>query len=123
MVAGTYTVMIIDEGHDWYCTLEDSFTLIQPPQISLAETLSDYNGFEITCSDSASGWIKVDVAGGYYHPADPYVYEWTRQPDILLAEDTDSAADLTAGLYQVRITDSLNCSRDSIITLNEPTQL
>jgi len=110
-------------GPTWYCTLEDSFTLVEPPQITLAEILSDYNGFEITCADSASGWIKVDVAGGYYHPANPYVYEWTRLPDILLAEDADSAYDLSAGQYQVRITDSLNCSRDWTFTLNEPPQL
>ncbi|MCK5465110.1 MAG: SprB repeat-containing protein, partial [Bacteroidales bacterium] len=123
LVAGTYTVLISDLGPTWYCTLEDSFTLVQPPQISLAETLSDYNGFQITCADSASGWIKVDVAGGYYHPSEPYVYEWTRLPDIPLAEDADSASDLTAGQYQVRITDSLNCSRDWTFTLNEPPQL
>jgi len=123
LVAGTYNVVISDVGPTWYCTLEDSFTLVQPPQISLAETLSDYNGFEITCADSASGWIKVDVAGGYYHPANPYTYEWIRQPDILLAENTDSVADLAAGQYQVRITDSLNCSKDTIFTLNEPPQL
>jgi gliding motility-associated-like protein len=65
----------------------------------------------------------VDVSGGYYHPADPYVYEWTRLPDIPLAEDTDSAADLSAGQYKVLITDSLKCSRNWTFTLNEPAQL
>ena len=123
LAAGTYTVLISDTGPNWYCALEDSFTLIQPPEISLAETLSDYNGFQISCADSSSGWIKVDVAGGYYHPADPYVYEWTRLPDTPLSENTDSATDLSAGQYRVMVTDSLNCSRNWTFTLNEPTPL
>ena len=123
LAAGTYTVVITDQGKNWNCTHTDSFTLIQPPRIGLVETISDYNGFEITCADSSSGWIKVDVTGGYFHPADPYVYEWMRLPDIPIGANADSVAGLSAGAYQVRITDSLNCSWDTSFTMNEPTHL
>jgi gliding motility-associated-like protein len=125
--AGTYYVYVSDSvGAPYntsYCNLTDSFTLIQPPQLTLQDTISDYNGYAITCADSATGWIAIDVSGGYYHAQDPYSYEWSYQPGGTPIAGTDSVYGLNAGEYQLIVTDSLGCPGMWTFNLDEPEQL
>jgi len=124
--AGTYSVSVRDSvlfQDTSYCTYADTFTLIQPPQLTLQDTTSYYNGYEITCADSATGWISVDVSGGFYHAQDPYSYDWIRLSSGNPVMGADSVHGLLSGLYQLTVTDSLECPKTWNFQLDEPEQL
>jgi gliding motility-associated-like protein len=119
--AGTYYVKVLDQ---YNCELRDTFTLIQPPPLILSDTnMSNYNGFEITCADSATGWIAVQADSGFYHPADPYTFGWNHLETGNPVAGNDSIYGLVAGHYRLTVTDSLGCYRIDTFSLDQPEQL
>ncbi|MBN7800534.1 gliding motility-associated C-terminal domain-containing protein [Algoriphagus aestuariicola] len=73
---------------------------------------------EITCSGDNSGSIALDVRGGVA----PYRYEWLHDPALNSAE----ALGLIEGVYQVKVTDQLGCTRlidNLILTAPEPLEI
>jgi gliding motility-associated-like protein len=119
--SGTYWVDVEDEFN---CHLSDTFTLIEPPELVLLDTnLSEYNGYNITCADSTTGWIAVQADGGFYHPEDPYSYDWLFLEGDHSPPAEDSISGLGAGRYILTVTDSLGCFRVDTIQLVEPDTL
>ena len=76
--------------------------------------ISDYNGYNIKCKGGHSGWISVDISGGYI----PYTYLWNT------GEATSLITNLYAGNYSIEITDALGCKINyGAINLIEPNDL
>ena len=67
----------------------------------------------ISCNDSADGSATVNANGG----TSPYTYAWSS------GETTKNLSALDPGNYTVTITDSKNCSKDTSLTISEPTSL
>ena len=112
LTAGAYTLIITDAN---LCAVDTTISLNQPiniPQNNNYVT-SDYNGFDISCNGYSDGWIELNVTGGY----GPYTYLWSN------LSTQDSIFDLSAGTYNVTITDSLGCLDQVKIILDEPQNL
>jgi gliding motility-associated-like protein len=110
LYAGAYLLTVVDAD---LCAIELQIIVSQPTPISeyLNIESSNYNGFNIACKTENSGWISLEVSGGYI----PFTYAWNT------GESTDSISNLYADMYNVTVTDGLGCSLnlDSII-LTEP---
>ncbi|MFC2081479.1 T9SS type B sorting domain-containing protein, partial [Bacteroidota bacterium] len=123
---GTYYVSVSDSipgVSNYNCELSDGFTLARPQQLTLQDTLSYYNGYEISCADSATGWIAVDVSGELDNLQDPSWYDWTYLGNGNSVLGADSVYGLVAGQYQVTVTDSLGCPGIWTFQLDQPPQL
>jgi hypothetical protein len=110
--AGIYP-FIVEDGRGCRDTLEVQIT--QPQELTvIADTVSNYNGFPVSCPTSADGQSAALVNGG----VGPFQYEWTTG----LAGDT-SNADLPVGLNYVLVTDANGCVQTYQFNLNAPTAL
>ncbi|KPK82831.1 MAG: hypothetical protein AMS27_13875, partial [Bacteroides sp. SM23_62_1] len=111
---GTYNIHVTDQ---YGCYTDTVLTLYEPPAIIAVPTFSDYNNYNIACHDSSDGWISVDVSGGL----GPWDYQWVPVTGgSISTPDQDSIYSLTAGDYEVTVTDSLNCVRQWTYSLQEP---
>lgn len=100
---GTYTVTATD---DKGCTITGSATINQPTQFT--HTLASTN---INCYGDATGTITVTANGGT--PA--YTYTWNNGVSPI-----NNPTGLTAGQYNVTISDANNCMRYDSVVLTQP---
>lgn len=119
--AGAYSVVIENNSNvSEYGSCRREYQvgpLTDPKQITLEKSrVSVYNGFNITCNGANDGFLAISASGGtgVYQR-----YVWT--PDV---STSNSATNLPAGTYTVRVTDSNNCQSDATpYTLSEPEAL
>ncbi len=112
--AGTYTVYVQDK---YGCTVQRNFTITEAEDLTLDTIVSDYNGFDITCADSATGWVQLIAdkgAGAYEFKIDTTGASWVA---------TSRFNNLTAGTYQFFVKDANNCLDSITVTLDEPVEL
>jgi len=105
--AGTYTLVVTDANG---CTGTNNITLTEPGDITITGTLSDYSGFNVSTNGGADGTITLSVLGGT--PA--YMYAWSN------GGSTASLSGLSAGTYDVTVTDMNSCMALTSFTLTEP---
>lgn len=109
--AGTYSVSIADLNG---CTIAASATITEPdPLMATINSISDFNGFSVSCFGSSNGSIDAEAFGGMA----PYNYSWsngTSSEDLLM---------LTSGNYSLLVTDANNCTASLTVSLNEPSPL
>jgi len=70
---------------------------------------------DVSCNGGNDGSATVSATGG----TTPYTYQW----DDPLNQTTATATGLTAGTYNVIVTDANGCSASASVTINEPTAL
>ncbi len=116
LVAGDYQLHIVDGNG---CALDSSITLTAPASpIAASLTPALYaGGFNVACHGGNNGAIATDITGG----TAPYEVVWHGGNDSsYVGEDVTG---LTAGLYDVVVTDTNQCSFTTNITLTEPPAL
>ena len=106
LTAGSYDVVITDANN---CT-----TTATGVVVSAAELMATIAPFALDCFGDADGELTVVVEGG----TAPYTYAWT--PNV---STTATATGLTAGSYDVVITDANNCTTTATGVVTEPTEL
>ena len=98
------------------CMTYDTITINQPDSLYTTYTLSDYNGYNISCESGNDGEVDLMVIGG----TSPYfIYFDNTQylgPNPLITG-------LNAAIYSDSITDSNGCIYMESITLNEPPRI
>lgn len=92
------------------CFLDTNFYLTEPAALGINATLSDFNGFNVSCFGSSNGAIDQTISGG----VGPYNYLWST------TATTEDLSGLPAGTYNFVLTDANGCSRNAAYTLNEP---
>ena len=116
--AGTYNVEVTDSNG---CKISQSFVITEPPPIILTSTLSDFNGFNISCNGQNDGSIDITVSGGRISGGDTdYTYEWTTLNGSGIDPNVADQSGLTAGTYTIKITDSNNCTLTRSIDIVQP---
>ncbi len=109
--AGTYTVVVTDANG---CTATETFTLVEPPIISILASATD-----LACNDasgSADGAIDITVSGG----TGGYTYTWETTDGSGLVAGADDQTGLTAGTYSLTVTDDNGCMQLDSYTLTQP---
>ncbi len=106
LVAGTYNVTITDANG---CS-KILIVLITQPSSELATTIS--NSTNVSCFGGNNGNATVLASGG----TSPYTYSWNTNP----IQTSATANGLTAGTYNVTVTDANGCVDSSPVTITEP---
>ncbi|MBL0047187.1 MAG: choice-of-anchor L domain-containing protein [Bacteroidetes bacterium] len=109
LFAGTYTVVMLDTNT---CAFTDSITLTQPgnPIEGILTPFVYPGGNNVTCYGTSNGAIDLSVTGGVA----PYTYSWST------GAVTQDVSGLSAAIYSVLITDSINCFKSYSDTLIQP---
>ncbi|MNU73490.1 HYR domain protein [compost metagenome] len=102
---GTYTVAITD---DHGCTTADTVTIIEPEALGIASTLN-----QLSCYHVNDGSIQTSVSGG----TQSYTYNW------LSGEQTPNLSNLSAGNYNLTVTDANGCILTFNTTITQPDSL
>lgn len=108
--AETYTVTVYDDS---LCPSLIQVNITQPNIIQLLPSVvSDYHGQDISCYQASDGIAMVLATGG----VGGYQYLW----DDALSQTNDTVLNLSENIYHVTVTDTNNCSTDTLIALNDP---
>ncbi len=107
LVAGTYNVTVADAAN---CTV-DTFAVITEPAAALS-TASQATATQ--CFGGSDGTIVTTPAGG----TAGYTFVWT--PNV---SNSSSAVGLSAGTYDILISDANNCTLLETVAVTEPTQI
>ena len=105
LVAGDYTVTITDAIGT---VISETYTVSQPTPILIVENITN-----VTAAGGSDGAIDLTVSGG----TAPYTYLWSN------GEVTEDITGLSAGNYDVTITDANGCIELRTYSVTEPGQL
>lgn len=101
----------------WFLVVLTTFIRLESnaQQLTLSLTPSNYNGYNINCFGNSDGSIDLSISGGI----PPYQILWST------ADTIEDIANLPAGYYNVRVTDSDSVPQmtQAEITLTEPRQV
>lgn len=107
LAAGTYYLTITDAAN---CFIEDSVSITEPDSLIIAIDSTSFK--PISCGDTDDGIIAVEASGG-----NPGGYTYTWDPDLTQGQ---IATNLGAGVYQITVTDSNNCTDSISVNLTAP---
>ncbi len=107
---GTYTVVVTDANG---CTATASATVAGPDEELTSEITSQT---DVLCYGDASGEIDLTVNGG----TPDYTYLWTTTDGSGLVITAEDQTGLTAGTYEVLVTDENGCTTTNSVTITEP---
>ena len=118
LIAGAYNVLVTDLNG---CQKDYDFTLTQPDSLSISvnKTLTQDGAYNITCYGGKAA-INVSVAGG---STGNYSYLWTTTNGSGLDPTSEDQPNLTAGTYNIHLSDINGCATDRAITLTQPQPL
>ncbi|WP_175437542.1 SprB repeat-containing protein, partial [Crocinitomix algicola] len=94
-----------NEGCDFFAGESNTISIIVHPEYEL--TVAEEH---VVCKGSSTGSATVSVLGG----TAPYTYLWSN------GETAATAADLTAGVYTVTVTDANGCESTAEVEITEP---
>jgi gliding motility-associated-like protein len=118
LFADTYTVTVTDANGNSKSL--NNIIITQPESLLRISdaTISNFNGFGISCNGAADGSIAITVSGG----AAAYTYAWT-SPNGFSATSQDISA-LAPGAYSITVTDANGCSTtEETYTITEPDEI
>jgi gliding motility-associated-like protein len=106
--AGDYDVTVTDING---CVITSTISLDEPDPLQEQLVAFEYvGGWNVSCNGASDGSINLTPSGG----SPGYTFEWST------GATTEDITDLTAGDYEVTITDLNGCQITGTITLNEP---
>ncbi len=108
LICGVYPLTVTDANG---CSQTAIFGLQCPPILSVdIIATSNYNGFNVSCPESADGIAEASIQNGNI----PFSYEWSSGATGI------SANDLTAGINSLIVTDDNGCSVTAFVELTAP---
>ena len=112
--AGNYDLVITDGIG---CKITRTFEITDPEPIVLTPTISNFNGFEISCKNGSDGVIDLKITGGN----GGYKIFWEGPNGF--RSNLAKIVGLVAGTYDVTVVDSKNCISKATYTLDAPEEL
>ncbi len=106
LTVGSYSVTVTDQNG---CISTQSIALTQPDPLHISYTVSQHNGYNITCAGGNDGSLTLTVTGGI----PPYTYGGDMDDDPTLSN-------LHPGDYFARVSDNYSSEADTTITLTQP---
>lgn len=102
LASGNYNVQITDDNG---CSISRNYQITEPAALQLAYTKTD-----VLCFGNSTGAINITVTGG----VGGYTYAWSN------GAITEDLSGLTAGTYDVTVTDANGCQILQTINLTQP---
>ncbi|HEY5141122.1 MAG TPA: SprB repeat-containing protein, partial [Methylococcales bacterium] len=124
--AGDYVATVTDQTG---CVLRlmpgsvlPKFTLTEPTPLSVVGTTSTSadGAYNINCNGGKTGWINILVSGG---SAGTYKYNWSTTDGSGIVNGQKNQSSLSAGTYNLSVTDSNDCGTTKSFTLTQPPAL
>lgn len=106
--AGDYSVVVTDAGG---CKGTYSVSLTQPAPLN-----PDYTKTDVNCFGGNTGSINLTVTGG----TPGYTFNWTTSNGSGLVQGQQDQSGLTAGTYNVTVTDANSCTASLSATITQP---
>jgi SprB repeat len=103
LVVGTYNVTVTDANG---CTKNTSVTITQPTALVISTSSTN-----VSCNGGNNGTATVFGTGG----VGPYTHLWST------GATTQTISGLTAGTYSVTVTDANGCTKNTSVTITQPT--
>ncbi|HAN19165.1 MAG: hypothetical protein A2X13_09815 [Bacteroidetes bacterium GWC2_33_15] len=116
LTAGTYTVDV-DDINGCGPVTSNSITIEEPIQISIEETLTT----NASCFSLSDGSVDITVSGGTI--ASDYNYNWSTANGSGLVNGNADQSGLSAGTYNLTVTDNNSCSETTSIIINQPDEI
>jgi gliding motility-associated-like protein len=111
---GVYFVTITDRNG---CASYDTTIIEPPPPLDVTiQTVSDYQGYPVSCFDSSDASVRVNLGNG----EPPYHYRWYLDGVFYDTLDQDLLSDIGAGTYSVLVTDSFLCEGRDTVSITQP---
>lgn len=110
--AGNYHLHITDANN---CVFSNTYTITQPNGI----IITNPNVSNVLCYGQATGEIEYNVSGGF----GTLSFQWQKVGQSGLFATTQNLYNLTAGTYNLTITDENNCSTTQSFTVNQSPEL
>jgi len=110
LAPGTYSVTVTDANG---CETEAGpFTIesTDPSMLTVTSTVSNYNGFGVSCNGTCDGTINLNISGG----TAPYTVGWTGGATGSFREN------LCAGTYAFTVTDANNLTSTGSVMIGAP---
>ena len=88
------------------------FTISEPESLIIDNyVISDYNGFSVTCNNSADAFVNLNISGG----TEPYSFNWSDGSEF------QNLNNVSAGTYSVIVSDQNDCQVElNNLVLTEP---
>src|SRR5690554_4548424 len=93
------------------------YSITVNPSIEAEPLISNFSGYQISCSGAGDGSIQLDVSGGDGN----YTFSWTGPNGFSFAQQ--NIQNLGPGVYEVNITDGTGCVFSASYELQEPAPL
>lgn len=93
------------------------YSITVNPSIEAEASISDFSGYQISCSDARDGAIQLDVSGGDGN----FIVSWTGPNGFSSAQQ--NLQNLEPGVYEVNITDGTGCIFSASYELQQPEPL
>jgi hypothetical protein len=100
---GTYTLSVTDANG---CAIHKSYTVTEPGGLTLLSTVKS----NPSCTGYSDGWIQIEPYGG----VGPYSVSWDN------GMTGTQISGLSAGAYQLVLTDSKGCSMERRVVIQDP---
>ncbi|MEO8589020.1 MAG: choice-of-anchor L domain-containing protein [Flavobacteriales bacterium] len=112
LAIGDYTVDVLDANG---CATSAAMTFIAATPIDMDLTASAFNGGgNVSCAGASDGGVDLNVNGG----AQPYSFAWT--DGLGFTANSEDISGISAGAYQVIVTDANGCIASDLISLVNP---
>lgn len=116
LTAGTYTVDV-DDINGCGPVTSNSITIEEPIQINIEETLTT----NVSCFGLSDGTVDITVSGGTI--TSDYNYNWSTANGSGLVNGNADQSGLSAGTYNLTVTDNNSCSETASIIINQPDEI
>jgi hypothetical protein len=117
LAAGVYTVKATDSNGCSY-TDTDKYTITTPSSaLKFTETLSDYNGYNISCYGGGNGWATLTATGGNGGAYSGYEYAI----DNGAYQASATLESIYAGAHSFQVKDARGCVVSRNITFTQTT--
>jgi gliding motility-associated-like protein len=111
LTGGSYTLSVID-GNGCTTTVQ-TFTIVVPSAVTLTSTVSNFNGYGVSCFGATNGTITAAATAS---TTLSYIYTLARPLATSITNTTGSFTGLPAGTYTITVVDTWGCSSAGPIT-------